>query len=100
VSSSRQRPDLEGLTTAPDSTTPDVPAGRGVSQRRDRGRLIAAAIIGAVIAVFAVVNLDQVRVHWIVTTGKTPLILVIAVAFLLGMVVDRLVIRVRRKRQS
>jgi uncharacterized integral membrane protein len=71
-----------------------------VSQRRDRGRLVAAAIIGAVIAVFAVVNLDQVRVHWIVTTGKTPLILVIAVAFLLGMVVDRLVIRVRRKRQS
>lgn len=71
-----------------------------MSQRRDRGRLIAAAIIGAVIAVFAVVNLDQVRVHWIVTTGKTPLILVIGVAFLLGIVVDRLAIRVRRKRQS
>ena len=65
----------------------------------DRARLIAAGIIGALIAVFAFVNLNQVRVHWLVTTGKTPLILVIAVAFLLGMVVDRLAVRARRKRQ-
>jgi uncharacterized integral membrane protein len=98
--SSRQRSDLEGLTTAPDSTTPDVPPGRGVAERRDRARLIAAGIIGALIVVFAIVNLNQVKVHWIVTTGQTPLILVIGVAFLLGIVVDRLAIRVRRKRQS
>jgi uncharacterized integral membrane protein len=62
--------------------------------------LIAAGIIGALIVVFAIVNLNQVKVHWIVTTGQTPLILVIGVAFLLGIVVDRLAIRVRRKRQS
>jgi uncharacterized integral membrane protein len=41
-----------------------------------------------------------VKVHWIVTTGQTPLILVIGVAFLLGILVDRLAIRARRKRQS
>jgi uncharacterized integral membrane protein len=98
--SSRQRSDLEGLTTAPDSTTPDVPPGRAVSERRDRARLFAAGVIGAVIAVFAIVNLNQVKVHWIVTTGQTPLILVIGVAFLLGILVDRLAIRARRKRQS
>jgi uncharacterized integral membrane protein len=62
--------------------------------------LIAIGIIGALIAVFAIVNLNQVRVHWIVTTGQTPLILVIGVAFLLGILVDRLAIRARRKRRS
>lgn len=93
-------PDLEGLTTASDSTAADVPPGRRVSERRDRARLAAAGIIGALIAVFAIVNLNQVRVHWLVTTGKTPLILVIGVAFLLGILVDRLAVRARRKRQS
>ena len=62
--------------------------------------MIAAGVIGALIAVFAIVNLDQVKVHWLVTTGKTPLILVIGVAFLLGIVVDRLAIRARRKRAA
>jgi uncharacterized integral membrane protein len=71
-----------------------------VAERRDRARLIAAGVIGALIVVFAILNLDQVKVHWLITSGKTPLILVIGVAFLLGMIVDRLVIRARRKRQS
>jgi uncharacterized integral membrane protein len=97
---SRQPSDLEGLTSASESTAADVPPRGAVAQRRDRARLIAIGIIGALIAVFAIVNLDQVRVHWLITTGKTPLILVIGVAFLLGIVVDRLAIRARRKRQS
>ena len=62
--------------------------------------MVAAGVVGALIAVFAIVNLDQVKVHWLITTGQTPLILVIGVAFLLGIVVDRLAIRARRKRQS
>jgi uncharacterized integral membrane protein len=61
--------------------------------------LVAAGVVGALIAVFAIVNLDQVKVHWLVTTGQTPLILVIGVAFLLGILVDRLAVRARRKRQ-
>jgi uncharacterized integral membrane protein len=97
---SHQGPDLEGLTTASESTAADVPPQRAVPARRDRARLIAAGVIGALIAVFAVVNLNQVKVHWLVTTGKTPLILVIGVAFVLGIVVDRLAVRARRKRQS
>ena len=71
-----------------------------MAERRDRARLIAAGVIGALIVVFAILNLDQVKVHWLITSGKTPLILVIGVAFVLGMIVDRLVIRARRKRQS
>jgi uncharacterized integral membrane protein len=66
---------------------------------RQRGRLTAAAIIGAVVAAFAIVNLDNVKIHWIVTTGHVPLILIVALAFLLGMAVDRLLV-VRAKRRS
>jgi uncharacterized integral membrane protein len=97
---SSERPDLDALTAAPDSTAADASPRRGVAERRDRARLIAAGVIGALIAVFAIVNLDQVKVHWLITTGKTPLILVIGVAFLLGILADRLAIRARRKRQS
>ncbi len=68
---------------------------------RDRARLVASAIIGAVVAAFALLNLDGVRVHWIVATGQTPLILVIVLAFLLGMAADRLfVVRAKRRRRA
>ncbi len=96
---SRDHPDLEGLTTASESTAADVPPRGAAPARRDRARLVAAGVVGALIAVFAIVNLDQVKVHWLVTTGQTPLILVIGVAFLLGILVDRLAVRARRKRQ-
>jgi uncharacterized integral membrane protein len=95
---SRETSDLEGLTTGSEPTT--APSRGAVAERRDRARLIAAGVIGALIVVFAVVNLNDVKVHWLIDTGQTPLIVVIAVAFLLGIVVDRLAIRARRKRQS
>jgi uncharacterized integral membrane protein len=97
---SRDSPDLEGLTTASESTAADVPPRGAVSERRDRARLVAAGIIGALITAFALVNLNDVKVHWLLATGQTPLILVIGVAFLLGILVDRLAVRARRKRRS
>ena len=39
---------------------------------------------------FAVLNLDQVEVNWVLGSGQTPLIIVIVVSFLLGVAVDRL----------
>jgi uncharacterized integral membrane protein len=92
--------DFEGLTGAPPSTVGDAPSRRTPAERRDRARLISAGILGAVVAAFALVNLGDVKVHWVVTTGRTPLILVIALAFILGMLVDRLVIRARKKRRQ
>jgi uncharacterized integral membrane protein len=75
------------------------PSGRAMG-RRDRSRLVAATVLGALIAAFALLNLDDVKVHWIVTTGQTPLIIVVIVSFLLGIGVDRLLIlRAKRRRQ-
>jgi uncharacterized integral membrane protein len=90
--------DFEGLTQASESSVGEHPRGRPPAQRRERARLISAAALGAVVAAFALLNLGDVKVHWLITTGRTPLIVVIALAFLLGVIVDRLVIRVRRKR--
>lgn len=47
-------------------------------------RLLYGLVIGAIAAAFAVVNLDRVRVDWIFGTASTPLIVVIALSFILG----------------
>ncbi len=52
-------------------------------------------------AAFALVNLNDVNVHWVIATGQTPLIVVIVLALLLGIVADRLLLaRARRKRRA
>lgn len=59
-------------------------------------RLVAGMVIGALVAVFAFLNLGDVKVNWILGTGHSPLIIVIAVSFLLGVLVSWLA-RLRRK---
>jgi uncharacterized integral membrane protein len=57
-------------------------------------------VVAALLVAFAVLNLNDVKVHWIVASGQTPLIVVVVVAFLLGAGVDRLlVVRSKRRRQ-
>lgn len=84
-----------------DHRTDAIRPPRTEPARRHRQRLIAAALIGVLAAVFALINLNDVKVHWLVTTGQTPLIVVIVLAFLLGIVADRLLIaRAKRKRDA
>lgn len=52
--------------------------------RRERLRLAAAAALGALVVLFAVLNLDEVQVNWIVATWDTPLIIVILLSLLVG----------------
>jgi len=84
-----------------DRATGENRPSRTDADRRQLARVGAAALIGALIAAFALVNLNDVKVHWIISTGKTPLIVVIVLAFLLGIVADRLLlIRAKRKRRT
>ena len=46
--------------------------------------MLYGLIIGALAAAFAIANLDDVDVNWLLGTWQTPLIIVIAVSFLLG----------------
>jgi uncharacterized integral membrane protein len=52
--------------------------------RRERARVVVVAGVSALAALFAVLNLDEVEVNWIVGTFDTPLIVVIAVSILVG----------------
>lgn len=84
----------EPTTAGAGEPTPAAP-------RPARRRAIAAAVLGAIVVAFAVLNFNTVKVHWLVTTGHTPLIVVIVFAFALGIGVDRLLIlRGKRKRRQ
>ena len=61
-------------------------------------RLAGAALVGGVIAAFALLNFDAVEVDWIIGTWETPLIVVVVISALLGAALDRfLVLRKSRR---
>ena len=63
-------------------------------------RVGVALALGGLVAVFAILNVDDVEVNWIVTTTSTPLIVVIVVSALLGAGIDRgLGMRSRRRKR-
>jgi uncharacterized integral membrane protein len=62
-----------------------------VEKRQIAGLALAAAGIG-----FAAVNLDEVKVDWVVGTSKTPLIVVIALSIVIGAGLGLLIARGRR----
>jgi uncharacterized integral membrane protein len=70
------------------------------TKRAWQSRTVAAAVLGGLAAVFAVLNRDDVEVNWILGTWSTPLIIVIAVSFLVGVAADRLSVVRRAKRRS
>jgi uncharacterized integral membrane protein len=80
-----------------------VPAAKDeeLPARRERARLIAGAALGGLGLVFALINLGDVKVDWIVGSAHSPLILVIVVSVLIGVGIDRAaVIRARKRSKS
>ena len=72
-----------------------------VARRQSKRRQIELGLGGAATAiaiVFGIVNAGDVTVDWIVTSSQTPLIIVIAVSFLLGAVAGVLLARRRAGR--
>jgi uncharacterized integral membrane protein len=59
-------------------------------------RQIAGVALAAVGITFAAVNLDEVKVNWILGTWRTPLIVVIALSIVIGAGLGLLVARGRR----
>ena len=59
-------------------------------------RQIAVVVLAGLGGVFAVLNLDEVKVNWILGTWETPLIVVIALSMLVGGALGLLVSRSRR----
>lgn len=75
-----------------------VQGGTG-SGHRSTARLLAAAILGAALAVFAALNSQTVQIHWIVTTTDLPMVVVIFGCGIVGALVAWLVSLRRRARR-
>jgi uncharacterized integral membrane protein len=72
------------------SASQQIPPPEPEQQRRSRrqqSRTVAVLILAVGITLFAVLNLKEVQVDWIVGSGHAPLIIVIAIALLVGVVI-------------
>ncbi len=84
---------------------PQIPAPGGekpkAARRRTRERATAVVplIVAAIFIAFAVANLTQVKVDWLVGSGHAPLIIVIVISLLIGIVFTYFVERVGRRRR-
>ncbi|HTR73306.1 MAG TPA: LapA family protein [Solirubrobacteraceae bacterium] len=66
--------------------------------RRELARTAGFVVLAVFITLFAVLNLESVEVNWIFDSGQVPLIVVIAVSFLIGVVLTYLAERRARRR--
>lgn len=70
-----------------------TPGRKPERTRRQQARLIVGLTLAGLGVVFAVLNLDEVSVNWIIGTWDTPLIIVIAISVLVGAALGYLVAR-------
>jgi uncharacterized integral membrane protein len=86
---------------APEGQPPDrevAPQGER-RPRKELARSAAMVVLAVLITLFAVLNLDKVKVDWIFGSGHAPLILVIVVSLLVGIVLTYFAERVVRRRR-
>jgi lipopolysaccharide assembly protein A len=67
--------------------------------RREQARTAGLLLLAVLITLFAVLNLESVKVNWIFGSGEIPLIIVIVVSALFGIVLTYLVDRRASKRR-
>jgi uncharacterized integral membrane protein len=67
--------------------------------RREIARTTGFVVLAVLITLFAVLNTDTVKVHWIFGTDEAPLIIVILISLLVGIVLTYLVDRRTNKRR-
>ena len=56
--------------------------------RRERARTVAIAILAIGITLFAAKNTAEIKVDWVVGSGRAPVIIVIIVSGLIGAVIS------------
>jgi putative membrane protein len=69
------------------------------SRRSDQARTLALVIVAVLITIFAVLNTNNVKVDWIVGSGKAPLIIVIVISLLVGIILTHFAERRASKRR-
>ena len=85
-----------GPTPAQTPTRGEPKVKRSTRETLRTGGLVVLAIL---ITLFAVFNLDEVKVNWIFGTGRAPLIIVIVISLLVGIVLTYAAERRPRKKR-
>jgi uncharacterized integral membrane protein len=89
--------------SAPSEQTPGhsrKPAKAKGRDRRELARGGAMVALAGIFIAFALLNLDQVKVDWIVGSGHAPLIIVIVISLLIGIVLTYFAERLSRRRRG
>jgi uncharacterized integral membrane protein len=66
--------------------------------RREVARTTAIVVLAILITLFAVFNLDEVKVSYVFGSGRAPLIIVIVISLLVGILIAYFAQRLPRKR--
>jgi uncharacterized integral membrane protein len=91
---------MSTATDDPGSARPiEEPEKHPGPRKRDQARTLALVIVAVLITIFAVLNTRQVKVEWIVGSGKAPLIIVIVISLLVGIVLTHFAERRVSKRR-
>jgi uncharacterized integral membrane protein len=78
---------------------PDAAPARERRSKAELARSGAMVVLAVLITLFAVLNLDEVKVDWVFGSGHAPLIIVIVISLLVGVVLTYFAERLVRKRR-
>jgi uncharacterized integral membrane protein len=85
------------------SSNPQIPKQAAKSpdarSKREMTRTVAIAVLAILITLFAVFNLDEVKVSYVFGSGRAPLIIVIVISVLVGIVLTYIAERRTGKRR-
>ena len=88
------------MSTPPRPQEPATGPKPGSAKRssRETARTGGVVVLAILITLFAVFNLDQVKVNWVFGSGRAPLIIVIVITLLVGIVITHFAERRARRR--
>jgi uncharacterized integral membrane protein len=79
------------------------PGGQPKAERRGRREMVRAGglvVLAGLFVAFALLNLNEVKVNWIIGSGRAPLIIVIVISLLAGIVLTYFADRLNRRRRD
>jgi uncharacterized integral membrane protein len=74
--------------------------GRDKRSQREMARTAALVVLAILVTLFAVFNLNEVKVSYVFGSTHAPLIVVIVISVLFGIVLTYLAERLQRKRKN